>query len=268
MEKSWRKSWFVMMLNGFVLICMVIRSQWLGFVIGLGLFFLLTRNLKRTVYGVLAVFVPLLLMYVTNFAIPAPAGRFGTVSVRDMVGRVIAPIDTEAAETFTEDAGINTDTAMFRTVWWVEIWYSVNERPDRAALGYGYGYPLGQLVPYLEDLPVRTPHNAFFFALGYTGWIGVFIFAAFQLELLRLLWKSYKLNGQIFGLLFWFAEAFYSLLTAFFEAPYGAIPFYVVVGCACAPLLLAEKRAPSAEPVPLSPLHGTPLSGRLPGIRG
>lgn len=267
-QKDWRRNRAPLLLNGAVLIGMLIRSQWLAYSLALSAFAFMTRDKKRIALGAAAVLVPLALMFVTDFQIPGPESRGGTISTRDMVGRMIAPFDEEAAAQLTEDAARNEDTAAFRTIWWLEIWYSVNETPERALFGHGYGYALGELVPYLDDLPVRTPHNAFFFALGYTGWIGVFIFAAVQLELLRLLWKVYKSTGESFGIVFWVAETFYSLFTAFFEAPYGAIPFYLLVGCACAPLLLAEKHVLAAAPGPLDTLGGSPLSVRLPGASG
>jgi hypothetical protein len=58
---------------------------------------------------------------------------------------------------------------------------------------------------------------------------------AFQAELARLLWKTWKRTNQPFGILFWITSIVFACFTAFFETPYGAIPFYLTVGCAIAP---------------------------------
>lgn len=268
LDKDWRRNRLVLILNGAVLIGMLIRSQWLAFSLAIAVFAFMTRDKKRVALGAAAVVLPLLLMFITDFNIPGPESRGGTISTRDMVGRIIAPIDADAAANFTADAAINEDTAAFRTIWWLEIWISVHETGSRTLFGYGYGYALGELVPYLDGLSVRTPHNAFFFALGYSGWIGVGIFAMLQLEILRMLWAVYKLTGQTFGIVFWVAETFYSLFTAFFEAPYGAIPFYVLVGCACAPLLLADKKSLAEDSRPFGFFRRTHLPSQAHGSSG
>jgi hypothetical protein len=248
LDKDWRPHRLVLFLNGFVLIGMLIRSQWLAFALAIAVFAWLTRDRKKVQLAAGAVLIPLLLMYVTDFSIPGPETRGGTISVRDMVGRAVAPVAPDVAADLTEDAAMNVDTATFRTIWWFEIWVNVHDGFSRTLIGYGYGFPLGNLVSYLEESSTRTPHNAFFFALGYTGWIGVCIFFALQLEIFRMLWKVYRMTGQSFGIVFWVAEVLYSLFTAFFEAPYGAIPFYLVVGCACATYFSAHDRAPDYTP--------------------
>src|SRR5207247_1567860 len=108
---------------------------------------------------------------------------------------------------------------------------SVHESPVRALMGFGYGFPIGDLVPYLEGRFIRTPHNFFLYVLGYTGWLGVALFFAFQRELVRLLWRMWKQTGQPFGILFWTTSIVCASFTAFFETPYSAIPFYLIIGC-------------------------------------
>ena len=130
------------------------------------------------------------------------------------MGRVLAPINPDLASEYISNYKTAEDTVLFRTVWWAEIWSSVHESPTRALLGFGYGFPLGDLVPYIEGNFIRTPYDFFFYVLGYTGWFGVALFSVFQAELVRLLWRTWKLTGQAFGLMFWAA----SLTFASFEA--------------------------------------------------
>jgi O-Antigen ligase len=262
-EKDLRGVWPLLLLNAAVLIGMVTRGEWLAFAVGLFVWALLTRNVRRVALGAAVVVVLLAAMYVTNFSIEAPEGRGGTISASALVGRVLAPVDKDLAADYTADAQANEETAAFRTLWWIAIWESAHESVSRALLGHGYGYALGDLVPYLEGQFIRTPHNVFFYALGYTGWIGVLIFALLQAEIARLSWRVFQRNGQPFAIVSWVTMLVYAFFTAFFEAPYGAIPFYLVMGCACTPLLYAEGRmlSPASWPLnranTLNPLPGT-----------
>jgi hypothetical protein len=71
-----------------------------------------------------------------------------------------------------------------------------NSAPLLEAFGHGYGFDLFSLAPPevrggQEKWEVRTPHSVFYYPLGYTGWVGVVLFAALQLTILRLLWQSF-----------------------------------------------------------------------------
>ena len=130
----------------------------------------------------------------------------------------------------------------------------MHERRSTSAVGQGYGFPLGELVPYLRSAEIRTPHNVFFFALGYTGWIGVALFFLFQFTLLQLLWRTYRITGQPYGIAAWveaFAAAFFGNS---FETPFGAIPLYLTLGLLIAPGIrqehLADESSLSPQLVP------------------
>jgi hypothetical protein len=235
----------LLLLNTAVLLGMVTRGEWLAFGVGLFIWACLTRNLKSLALGGAMVIVLLGALYVTGFEIQAPEGRGGTISATDLYGRILAPFDKDLAADYTTDAQLHEDTAAFRTLWWIAIWDSVHSSVSQSLFGYGYGYALGDLVPYLEGHFIRTPHNVFFYALGYTGWVGVLIFGLLLAEIGRLSWRVYRRDSQSFAIVFWIDMLAYSLFTAFFEVPYGAIPFFVVAGCACAPLLSAERLMPS-----------------------
>jgi len=114
-------------------------------------------------------------------------------------------------------------------------------------LGYGYGFPLGDLVPYLEGQFIRTPHNTFFYALGYTGWIGVALFSLFQIQIFRLLWKAYRADGKPFGIIYWVSMMTFGMFFPLGETPYGAIPFYLVIGWCASPLLFRQEYSHRGE---------------------
>jgi len=240
-ESNLRSVWHLFILNLFVLLGMEIRGEWLAFAVGLLLWALMTKRLKHLAVAGTYLLLLLALMYAMDLKVPGPETRLaGTISTRDLVGRAVAPIDPDIASDFTENSQDAQNTTLWRTLWWAEILISVHESPTRAILGFGYGFPLGDLVPYLEGEFIRTPHNFFLYALGYTGWLGVALFFAFQAELARLLWSTWKETGQPFGILFWVTSLVFASFTAFFETPYGAIPFYLVIGCAIASVRSSE----------------------------
>ncbi len=243
--------WYLFLLNIFVLLGMQIRAEWLAFAFGLLLWSLFTKHFRRVAVAGAYVVLVLSLMLALDVRIPGPEGRGGgLISVRALAGRAVAPLDPDLAQDYTATSNIAEVTVIWRTIWWVQIWTSVQALPSRALLGFGYGYPLGDLVPYLEGQFIRTPHNVFLYTLGYTGWIGVALYSAFQFQIVRLLWKTWKRSGQFFGLLFWVTSFALASFTAFFETPYGAIPFYLVVGSAIAPAVCLKARSFFAEREP------------------
>jgi hypothetical protein len=107
------------------------------------------------------------------------AGRNGeSVSLSENVARVIAPIDLELAKEFSPNAKYHAGTAEWRELWWEQIWLSVHSTRMLEAFGHGYGFDLFSRAPTAvragqENWEVRTPHSVFFYALGYTGGLGL-----------------------------------------------------------------------------------------------
>lgn len=185
-----------------------------------------------------------LFMAVANLNIPGPSTRGGgEISARDLIGRAVAPIDPDLAESYTSYYQMDVGTTVWRTIWWAAIWQTVNSSRGNALFGLGYGYPIGDLVPYLEGDFIQTPHDVFFYALGYTGWIGVLIFAAFQAEIVRLLWRVWRRGGSPVGIILWAAMIAFALFTPFFEVPQGAIPFFLLCGFLIVPALRTRPSA-------------------------
>jgi hypothetical protein len=244
-EKSLWRSSHLLALNGFVMLGMQFRTEWLAFAIGAVTWCILTRQGKRVLQAgaILACLVALL--YITDFSLPSPRGRAeADFSARQLVDRLAAPFRADLSDQGTA-AGMGTvdsqeATFVWRTVWWLAIWNSVHEDVGTALWGHGYGYALGDLVPYLRDEFIRTPHNELLYALGYTGWIGVGIFVLFEVEILRFLWKAHRQTGEPFGLIYWMAITAFGMFFPLGETPYGAIPFYLITGWVVAPVVLGK----------------------------
>ena len=242
-EQNLRRVWHLIFLNAFVMLGMQVRAEWLALAVGLGVWVWTTKRFKKMLVAVGIVILLITIMYVADFKIQGPETRgVGVISARDLVGRAMAPLHANFFGTYGESDEVEVNTVVWRTVWWAAIWNAVHEDHKRELLGFGYGYPLGDLVPYLEGEFLQTPHNVFFYALGYTGWIGVFVFFLFQIQILRLLWNVHLVRGQPFGIVFFLSAITYGFFTPFFEAPYGAIPFYLIGGIVSSGLFRGAER--------------------------
>jgi O-Antigen ligase len=233
-ERDLVKVWPWLLLNAFVMFGLQVRAEWLGFLVGLTVWGWLTKRLNRITVGGTVLVVLLGVMYLTDLNLPSPRGRSAGISVQEIVGRGLAPLSQELSARYSELADSYAGTVTWRTRWWGAIWDSVHADSTRMLIGHGYGMPLGDLVPYLEGEDIRTPHNVFYYALAYGGWMGVVAFFLFQSALGHMLWRAYRRTGQPFGLAYWAMALTESFFSNFFEAPFGAIPFYLLVGLAVA----------------------------------
>jgi hypothetical protein len=247
-QKDLRRSWHLLLLNGFVMMVMQVRTEWLALGIGVFAWSIITKQSRLALQACAAVASLFLFLYITNLSLPSPEGRTDDVdfSARQLVDRTIAPFRADVSNPNALASGAadpQEGTLLWRAAWWLAIWDSAHTDSRTALIGHGYGYALGDLFPYLEDETIRTPHNVFFYTLGYTGWIGVSLFFLFELQILRLLWQSKEFTGDAFGATLWVALIAFSLFTPLFETPYGAIPFYLITGLAGGPGVVASRRS-------------------------
>lgn len=247
-EPTLSRVWYLIVLNSLVLLGLQIRGEWLGFALGLFVFACCTKRLKR-IEGVaiagMALVAVLILMSIGDVSFPTPEGRGGgRISLNYLIARATAPIDRRLAETFAPLDTVHTFAANvdWRMNLWSSVWHDVNQSPSTAFFGLGYGYPMWTFVEQLRSkAPLQSTHNDFIYALGFTGWIGATLFVLLQLEIARLLFRSFRATGQPFGLMAWSALVTLSMFESFFESPFGAIPFFLLVGIAIAPALLRER---------------------------
>jgi hypothetical protein len=142
--------------------------------------------------------------------------------------------------TGSANVGFYNGTITWRETWWRAIWANSQENYTNLLIGPGYGFLLKNLVNYLKAFgDIRTPHNIFYYALGYSGWIGVIIFFSLQGACGVLVWRAYKLTGQSFGVAIWASSLFTAFFGNAFETPSGAIPSYLTLGLIIGPTLAA-----------------------------
>jgi hypothetical protein len=252
-ERELRRVWHLLVLNVTVMLWVQMRAEWLAFAIGLLILAWCTKRIKQV--AIVSVLLAALFgfMFLTNLNLQSPEGRGGEISANDIVARAVAPINNDLASELAPPGAVvgYVGTARWRLVWWARIWNEVHASTSSTLMGFGYGYPMGDLNPYIEPgYFIQTPHSDFFYALGYSGWIGVMIFFLLQAELLRLLVQSYRTNGRPFGLMCWAALLAMSMFGDFFEAPMGAIPFYLLVGAGLSPILLRSQGKSGKAAVP------------------
>jgi hypothetical protein len=222
-------------LNVMVLLGMQRRAEWISVALGITLWAMLAGRVQRLLlsYGVIAAL--LIAGLVTDVRLPSPMTRGGEISTRDLLGRALAGIDPTAAEHFNPDAESHAGTVSWRSDFWDGIWREIHHMPSLAVFGLGYGYPIWQLHPQdLSDAPVRSPHSAIFFALGYSGWSGLLVYVALQAAIGGLVWRIYRRTGEPFGLCFWVSLMVASSIDIVLESPFGAIPPYFILGLAIA----------------------------------
>ena len=232
--------WPAMVVAGAIFLAAQVRAEWLGTGVATLLWGVLSRKMNRVAMMALGVFTLLAVAALLDVNLPSPGERGGAISTSEIVARGLAAASPDLARDLTGsgNVGFYKGTITWRENWWKAIWQNSNESYTNLLIGPGYGFTLKNLVSYLKQKEdVRTPHNIFYYALGYSGWLGVVIFFSLQFACAAMLWRVYRLTGQAYGLAVWAA----TLISAFFgnvmETPSGAIPIYLIMGLIVGPTL-------------------------------
>jgi hypothetical protein len=250
-EGEIRRLWLPLSANVFVVLAGQIRSEWLALTLCMVVQSALIGKMRRLAITFGAITLVLVIGMITNVSIPSPAGRgVKMVSATEIVGRAVAAVDRDAAYEYSRNASFYAGTVTWRQNWWNAIWRSSNEDMEISLLGHGYGFRLSGLVDYLRGIDLRTPHNIFFYTLGYTGWLGVVLFFSLQLSIGLTLYRGWRLTGQPFGVVFWVAAVISCWFGDFFEAPQAAIPYYLVTGMLCADVVRYRLTVTAGTPRP------------------
>jgi hypothetical protein len=246
LERNLRKHWLPFTMNAAVVLLSQTRAHWAGLLLALPLWGLMTRRFGKLVIVSGSFIVLLVVGYATDVTVPSVTGV--NYSARDILAGAVAPFDEQLAARYSESARHFAGTADWRRDWWRGIWQATIQDPVTFTMGHGYGFQLTSTADLgSSDPTLRTPHNVFFFALGYGGWFGVLTYAFLMAALGRLLWRAYRRTGQAFGLPFLVLCIGIASFTNFMETPFAAIPFYVIVGMSAAPALRPRTdEAPAA----------------------
>jgi hypothetical protein len=256
-ESKLARYWLPITVGAMIFLAGQVRSDWFGAALSFMIWGVLEKKMKPVAMFFLGLVALLLLGAVFDVNLPSPASRGGAISSREILARGLSVIDPEMAKDYTgsEDTATYAGTISWRENWWHAIWNNSLENKTNFVVGPGYGFLLRNLVSYLRGMDLRTPHNIFYFALGYSGWAGVCIFFALQISCFMMLWRLYRVTGRAFGLAAWASTLFAAFFGNVLETPSGAIPLYVMIG-----LLVAPAVSMVAHPVqyPMSSLDDEP----------
>ncbi len=232
--------WPAMVVAAAAFLANQVRAEWLGMAVATMIWGILSKKMTRVAMLVVGIFAVLAIGFILDVNLPSPGERGGAISSQEIVARGLAAVSPDLARDVTgsDDVNFYAGTITWRKKWWHAIWQNSNENYTNMLIGPGYGFLLRNLVNYLkQNGDVRTPHNIFYYALGYSGWIGVVVFFSLQLSCALMLWRVYRITGNSYGLAFWSA----TLIAAFFgnvmETPSGAIPLYLTMGLIIGPTL-------------------------------
>jgi hypothetical protein len=232
--------WLPMTMGAVTFLVAQMRADWFGAAISFLIWGVLEKKLKRVATFFLGLAALLLVGAILNVDLPSSSSRGGAISTREIVARGLSAVNPELAKDLTgsEDTAMYAGTIKWREMWWHAIWENSQENKTNLIIGPGYGFELKKLVTYL-NYDIRTPHNIFYFALGYTGWVGVSIFFALQIACVSILWRLYRVTGSAFGLAAYSATLFAAFFGNVLENPFGAIPLYCMMGLLVGPSLSA-----------------------------
>lgn len=155
-----------------------------------------------------------------------------------------------------------------RLRWWGHSLGLWSESLDTVVLGIGYGLPLTDHVTggtQGQTIVVREPHSSFVSTITRTGLVGFGCWMALiTVTFTRLIWRVRSVDPDdpasprvaLWYLLFFTTTLLVAAVEPVLEFPYFAVPFYFLLGVACA----EHRRAGDASwrtPVPV------PLVGRF-----
>lgn len=270
-EDKLARFWFPILICSFDTIAAEMRADWVGLGMAIAIWAVVTGQIKRVLAMTGILLTLLTIGFIADVRMPGLPGRGGEISARDTIGRALSGIDPELAKELSPGSTIYAGTITWRQNWWKAIREDVFKSPVTTIFGFGYGYPIQQLVPTLRNVDIRSPHSVFYFTLANSGLLGFALFVLLELQLLRILWKTFRQTGQIFGFLCAIFAIENAMFGNFFEAPQRALPTYILVGMCIGPLFLVPQeqstgnrdRRESRIPIPLpgeQPIDWPPTS--------
>jgi O-Antigen ligase len=254
--------WLPMTVGAIQFLAGQVRAEWVGMGMALLIWGVLSKKMSKVAAFGAAIVLLLAVGFLLDVNIPSPQERGGNISSQEIVARGLAAVSPALAQDVTGSAnvGFYNGTITWRETWWRAIWANSQENYTNLLIGPGYGFLLKNLVNYLKTFgDIRTPHNIFYYALGYSGWIGVIIFFSLQGACGVLVWRAYKLTGQSFGVAIWASSLFTAFFGNAFETPSGAIPSYLTLG-----LIIGPTLAAASYPLRQTLFHSEPYPAAYP----
>jgi hypothetical protein len=170
--------------------------------------------------------------------IPGPNGTTPPLDPVVQIAHILASSNPDLAVKLMKARGYKSEvddirgeegTAQWRKSIWAGIFRELNTL-DLQLMGEGEGESLQKVTPNGED--IHTPHNISMYCIFYTGWIGLGIFTFLIYALFHTAWRlrNPALRMQLVATIL--AVVVITMTGNLLEAPFGAIPFYLICGVA------------------------------------
>ena len=248
----------------------VVVSPGRGVILGLvaALFVVSMVSARRALVVVGSAFAVLVLWWIVGPYFQAFEGRGQAMHPVFPISRIVATFNEDwAADMLIEagypgaadDARIASDTADWRKTLWEGAMGSL-DTTARMVFGHGHGPSFQQFTP--DGLDVRTPHNFAVYAIFYTGVFGLALFCLLLCGIILSSWMLPDRNIRTMQFAHIAATVVLALVSNVFEAPFGAIPFYLLSGIILslryAPMTVGTVWVtyPAAVPAPVAPRRG------------
>jgi hypothetical protein len=256
-----------------LLLPLEVRAASVGFAL---LFVILIAQGRWRAVVPLAVLPVAAVAVVLVFGVPL-AGRYASDSSGGLVARQLSTLSA-VFEGQATSSDPTVDTAAWRVAWWSALIKETSGEPQSIITGLGFGTDLtapleAQFGVQVDDTgrPVRSPHNFLITLFARTGIIGLGLWGLAQCLWMGSVFSAVR-RARAAGLdedadlLLWMAGYVLLILVAatlgvVLEGPYGAIPYYLLMGMSLRfahDILLRAKVPPRVFPwaVPqLTPLR-------------
>jgi len=222
-----------------------------GAVMGLliGVFTVAATSLRRFVLVMALMTTLVVLMMIIGPFIEGEEGRAENLHPAINFARLIATFNEDLAYRMLMDMGytkaaddmiVAKGTSLWRKQIWENILATLNTTPKQA-LGHGHGEAITELTP--DGQEIHTPHNFVFYALYYTGALGLCVFALMLFALLLASRRIAEPNLRALQTGHIFMMVLVAAVGNMFETPIAAIPFYLLSGIMVGlPLYLTGRR--------------------------
>jgi hypothetical protein len=232
--RGWGWKWIILPLSMIPLAFSSGRGAVLGLIVGVLAIAAMSVRRFFLVMGLMtALFVA---MMIIGPAFEGEAGRAENLDPMISVARIIATFDEDAAYRMLMDMGytqaaddmiVAKGTSLWRKQIWMNILATLNTT-TKQAIGHGHGEPITEMTP--DGQEIYTPHNFTFYALYYTGAIGlgVFCFMLFALFLASRKIAEPSIRALQTGHVLMMVIV--AAVGNMFETPIAAIPFYLLSG--------------------------------------
>jgi len=261
-RRSWA-SWLAGLAQLALFVGLHVRAGYAGFALVAGLLVYAGR-----LQQILRVFVLVVCLLLVGVGLDSLLGlrewglfptRSGGLSPERLVETVQSIFDVSGQRTYRySDSEVSQSNVQWRLEFWQLVLADTLGSARSFLVGGGFGQPLVGEPKFFKgdtpDRPTRSPHNIALTVLGRMGIVGLGLWAGFLLASYRHILRGVRASGRLADSRFHERLTFVSAYTlavfgaalfgVLLESPFGAIPYYFLLGLA---IKWAERRPAVGE---------------------